>query len=251
METVDKDGVSGTDVVTDKRRRSEGERHTSKTARDEPSGKDEAHDLQYKDLSQTDRALENSNDALKQEISALRRQAEIAKTKAERLAAALAMSKTEVTALYAQVKYAEETAIAYRQSMSWRVSAPVRILGRGVRVVISWVKPVLRPLADRVLYAARRYPVLGGVLRKGAALIPPVKVKLSQYAALRPNAEGAPLAPFHSGKTLEMELAALNAGERATRVLEMSTAPIQSYPLTQLILKDLYDARDLQKPRIE
>ena len=94
----------------------------------------------------------------------------------------------------------QDALAATRQSVSWRLTAPVRTGGRSVRAGARSAAPLLRPVLTRALLEVRRRPILKAPLLKMASAVPSFRDRLVRFGQARPllgieEAEQAKLDP--------------------------------------------------------
>lgn len=104
-----------------------------------------------------------------------------------------------------RAQQAERLLDAIYTSTSWRITMPLRALGRGVRGAgaVEVAKKLGRPLAERSVVLARRFPWAKPVIWRLVSLVPGARAKLRHFVVVR----DAPASAAYSKRSFEREAA--------------------------------------------
>lgn len=118
-----------------------------------------------------------------------------------------------VAALQNQVEVLESHISAINSSTSWRVTAPIRGIGRVVRWPERAAKRVTVRFLEASLHWLARRPVLKRFLIGLTTLVPPLRLRLTRFAHSRGYGLSLPVSPQSFRPVLQPEISALSAWE--------------------------------------
>lgn len=149
----------------------------------------------------------------------------------------------------ARLLEAERRLLEVENSLSWKLSAPVRWFGFGFRVLKAALKDVFRPLLAHMLIIVLRFPVPKPFILVPISVSPALRARADSFVELR--SMNSPARSFNSAKQragILVQPLILGSEETAdtaaARLLESPDTPCQAYLTTQRILEDVIAGLD-------
>ena len=94
-------------------------------------------------------------------------------------AAIIRAQQADINSLQAQLN-------RFQKSMSWKISTPVRVIGRIVRPILRKLKPLMRSVLETSLTVVRKVPFVKPLILSVSRLIPPLHRRLEHFVSVRP-----------------------------------------------------------------